>query len=368
MSSIETTARPQAEAGRETVHASVRKHKLHQESVMMCIVGGLAIFGHFPLLVEHISDLMLRPHYQFILFLPVGAALLVMERRRDQVLARSGTQNIELRQSDIHPAKLRYSLALVVIALVALAAAVWIWSARVAMISAMLTAFSLILAFGGRGLLRIAFPAWLLLWLAMPLPFNRDYWLIAELRDVTTRWASRVLDQIGVLHLVNGNIIELPGQKLFVADACSGIHSLYVLLAFALFIGLYLHRRALHVILLLLSTFGIVLVENVMRITGVAAGLHAGFDMSSGWKHSTFGGVLFVLSLMLVFTTDQFFAFLLPDQLFRSFWNRRGIGPRLQIAADESTKVRSVGRWLVPFGVAFALLGMVQLVMMPANG
>lgn len=343
-----------------------------RETVLLFIVVALTLAGHLPLLIEHFSDLMLRPHYQFVLFLPVGIGILTWQRWRtvsQAKLPRTAPQASRSFESFLSPPHLRHSLPLVIFALSVLAVAVWIWSPRVAMIAFMLSTFAFVYAIGGRTLLQVAMPGWLLTWLALPPPFNRDYWLIAKLRDVTTECASSVLDQVGLLHLVNGNVIEVPGHNLFVADACSGIHSLFVLMTFALFTGLYLRRNFLHIGLLLVSTFGIVLVENVMRIVGVAEGVTHGLEIATGWRHEAFGAILFVLSLILVFSTDQFFAFLLPENLLKWFRRKKNVtSPRIPATPlrIELRRTSSVFR-LLPFAVAFAVLGIVQVGIMPAN-
>ena len=72
-----------------------------------------------------------------------------------------------------------------------------------------------------------------MLWLLVPLPFRWDVRLVFALQDWSSRAASLMLDFWGVDHLLAGHILELPHQQFLVEEACSGIQSLFSLLAFA---------------------------------------------------------------------------------------------------------------------------------------
>src|SRR5205823_3954299 len=96
--------------------------------------------------------------------------------------------------------------------------------------------------FGGRALVLALLPVWLFLWLAVPLPLGLDQNLITSLQPLTARGSSVLLDQLGVFHVRAGNVIEVPGKRLMVEDACSGIHSLFAVLACTSFFALWSGR------------------------------------------------------------------------------------------------------------------------------
>ncbi len=159
---------------------------------------------------------------------------------------------------------------------------------------------------------RSFFAGWAFCWMALPLPGNLDVRLINHLREFTTSWSSSLLDYLGVLHRVNGNVIDIPGISLFIADACTGIHSLFVLITAAFFWGLWQRRTVPHTILLLLGTVSVVLIENVARVTLVTYLCESDTRYSEGWRHSLIGFALFGISLTLIASLDGLILFLLP--------------------------------------------------------
>ena len=262
----------------------------------------LVAVGFLPLIYWHIGGLLLRPHYQFLLLLPFTLWMLA-----------AGAERVLL--APVSNREVVGSCMLLLPALAGLAFATWAWSPWIAAVSCMIAVFAVLLGLAGWRGIRQWFPVWIFCWVLIPLPFGIDEDLIVKLRGVTTRVSSSVLDQMGVLHNSYANVIELPGKPLFIADACSGIHSLYVLMAAALFLAMWLQRGVIHTVCLLASTFALVLVENVTRIVTVAATLRWQMDLSIGWKHEALGVVLFVLSLFFVFTTDQLLMFFLPSRI-----------------------------------------------------
>ncbi len=247
-----------------------------RERIRTLLLLGLVLVGYLPLLVWHIGGLLQKPHYQFIVFLPIGLWLLLQRDESPEQRA---------------PAQARgwlgtlFAAALLLVAFAGLVFASHVWSPWLGAVSALVATFACLWWACGKGNLSRWLPAWVFCWLLIPPPFGMDEDLIVGLRGVTTRMTSAVLDQLGILHLSYANVIELPGKSLFIADACSGIHSLYVLMAMALFLGLFNGRSTLHIIALLISTFGIVLFENVARLVAVAWGLRWRMDLSEGPDH-----------------------------------------------------------------------------------
>lgn len=249
------------------------------------------------------------------------------------------------------------------------------WSPWIASVAFMIAAFATLLFWGGRETLWQWFSVWFFGWILIPLPFGLDEDLIVKLRNVTTRLSSHVLDQMGIMHQAYANVIELPGKSLFIADACSGIHSLYVLLAVALFVAVWNRRGVLHASGLLVSTFLLVLVENIARIVTVAFAWTRGTDLSLGTSHLVLGLILFAVSASLVFSIDQFLLFALPESisgLLRKAWNsahgindrndqrKRAVGS-VAVVWTESSKT---WRYLAS---VFPILGVLQLVLLPGE-
>lgn len=270
-------------------------------SSLLKIAAALVACGFAPLLFVHFWGLLARPHYQFVALLPVAVWLLVSEREQDA-------------QPDWR------GKFLVLIGLAAglggLFYATKVWSPWLAMAAAIVALPSVLWMFGGVDHFRRWLPAWVMSWIALPLPFGWDEDLIVWLRTLTTRMSSGVLDQFGIPHQTYGNVVELPLKSLFIADACSGIHSLYVLLGAALFLGLWLRRGWLHLVLLLGATCLLVLIENVSRIVAVVLAFNFQMDLSTGTNHTLLGFVLFVVSLVLLLSFDRLIHFVVSGSEF----------------------------------------------------
>lgn len=316
--------------------------------------------GFLPLIYWHVGGLLERPHYQFLFLLPVTLWLLAsgMERVKLVPVARS---------------EVYCGAVILLLALAGLSFATWAWSPWVAAVSCLIAAFGALLSSGGWRQVRNWFSVWVFCWILVPLPFGMDEDLIVRLRNITTRLASSVLDQIGVLHDSYMNVIELPGKPLFIADACSGIHSLYVLMAAALFLCMWLQRGVIHTICLLCSTFVLVLIENVTRIVAVAVALGWRMDLSFGWKHELLGVVLFCLSLVFVFTTDQLLMFFLPSRIPSLLnWMYECL---IGTGEDRNGRRRPTpatappvwGKAVLILALLFPVVGVAQLIRMPKN-
>ena len=118
------------------------------------------------------------------------------------------------------------------------------------------------------------------------------------MRTMATDTSSGVLDVLGVDHLPLGNVIEIPGKTLTVEAACSGIQSLYVVLAATLFFVLLTQATVLRSLMLLATAVLWVLIGNILRLVVVVGGYARwGLDLSSGWPHELLGIVILFFTL-----------------------------------------------------------------------
>jgi exosortase/archaeosortase family protein len=103
-------------------------------------------------------------------------------------------------------------------------------------------------------------------------------------------------------------VIALPGRRLLVEEACSGVHSLFVTLAAALFYGFWRKFSAVCLVVLLAATAFWAVVVNIGRIvlvTWVVA--RSGMDLLGGWRHEAVGLAVVVLTLGLIASTDRLY-------------------------------------------------------------
>src|ERR1700680_3251468 len=120
---------------------------------------------------------------------------------------------------------------------------------------------------------------------------------------LASRFASGVLSALGVPVLREGNILELPNMSLEVAQACSGIRSLMSLGTLAIIYGYFLEPKISRRVLLALAAVPIAIVANGLRV--LVTGLLVQYwdpAKAEGFFHEFQGWVIFVLSLLLLFS------------------------------------------------------------------
>jgi exosortase len=279
---------------------------------------------------------------------------------------------------------LRLANPLSLAGLAALTVAVLVYSPWLSAVAFVLSVGGVMLGLRAGWAWRDWLPVWVLMWLMVPPPLDWDEDMIRGLQSIASRGCSPVLDVLGVRHLVEGNVLVLPGHRLLVAEACSGVNSLFTLLiATALFVVLAKRPLVRSVLLLASSVFWAGLMNMVRVVTVALAQSWLGVNISSGWQHETLGFVTVGLALLMVASTDRLLAFLLgpiefPDEQSRRNPLSRGwnwcvgsgdshVAPTLNESAAAQT-APCVGE--IPAGsnranwgivAGFVVLGVVQL-------
>lgn len=329
-------------------------------------VGITLLLGHLVLGYWHIGQMILKPHYQYVLLLPFAVWLLSMRQESSDIS--------KIPEQPGHPLIVLVGF---LFNLLLIGGATYIWSPWVGGVSAVCSILLLIYWYGGKRLVKIWLPGWIFCWTAIPLPFQMDENLTTSMKSFSTIWASRFLDEFGIMHLRYSNVIELPDKQLFVADACSGIHSLFVLIAAGLFIALWNHRSFLHVVLLLGMSFFLAIVENISRLLIVAFSWTQGLDLTEGRPHEVLGFALFAVTVLLLLSADQLLKAILPSKDFYS--EVYALFQKTILRRTRSTKKRSKegshglavrkipwpGMLLVCW--AFPVLGAVQMARIPSE-
>jgi exosortase len=157
---------------------------------------------------------------------------------------------------------------------------------------------------GTRALKTLAFPLLLLLFL-FPIPAIVYARITLPLQIFASASAETVLNCIGIPVLRDGNILELPHQRLSVVEACSGIRSLLSLSFLSLIYAYFFDRRVGMRWVLLAATVPIAIAANAARVTlmGILSEYRA--DLAYGPFHLLEGWVLFVVALGLLITVHQ---------------------------------------------------------------
>jgi exosortase len=138
----------------------------------------------------------------------------------------------------------------------------------------------------------------LFLFFSIPVPAVLYYNIAVPLQTFAAASASFVLRGAGVPVARDGNTLLLPGTALEVADACSGIRSLTVLLALGA-LWAYLERgRPLRRALLFASTLPLAVLGNAVRVSVTVLGVYLfGPWFAEGAVHEATGLLVFLVTL-----------------------------------------------------------------------
>jgi exosortase len=259
--------------------------------------GWLALlgFGFAPLLATFFFNLWKQPEYQFFPQALAAAGFLAWDRLRD----------IPRRMPRGRPAP---AALLLLVSLGLLALAVLVWSPWLAIIASLPAGMAVLWLIGGDQLLRKMAPSLVMVLTIIPPPLGLDLRLGLFLRELATTLSSRALDLLGVVHCVGGNVIELPGQKLLVEEACSGINSVLFVTAFCLFYLFWRRRPFWSFLICLPASLAFVVMGNVVRISlGASLRYYYGVDILTGWKHEAQSIGLVVLYVLLVVSLESLF-------------------------------------------------------------
>ena len=138
------------------------------------------------------------------------------------------------------------------------------------------------------------------------LPGDFDQLLVVRLQGLTTRFTSLLLDLISIPHSVAGNVIELISRELFVAEACSGIQSVFTIAFLSTLIVAYRRHPIWFTPFYLAAAVVIAVLANSVRIAIVALG-DAKFaaDWTTGWSHDAIGYVTLTMAALFLLSFDQ---------------------------------------------------------------
>jgi exosortase len=270
------------------------------------LLGILALAGFGPLLAQFLFNLWKFDTYQFFPLALAGAGFLAWRGLREVP-----------RPLEHGSAWLTVPGMAVVFAV--LAAASVLWSPWMGAVSFLLALAVFAWWLGGWSLVKALFPAWIMLLTVVPPPLKLDTRFALLLQEWATAGSSAILALLGVPHFLSGMLIEIPGQRLLVEEACSGINSVLFMTSACVFYAMWRRRSLPFLAVLYLLTIGCVLLGNLVRITSGAWVLHnMGIDLFVGWKHETLGLVLTATYLGFIVLADW-----ILDRIMNPFARRR---------------------------------------------
>jgi exosortase B len=144
----------------------------------------------------------------------------------------------------------------------------------------------------------------------IPLPGILVDALTGPLKNWISMIAEYVLYAVGYPIARNGVILTIGQYQLLVADACSGLHSMFSLSALGLLFMYITERKSwLHNGIMLVSILPIAFVANILRvIVLILVTYHLGDEAGQGFLHGGAGMVLLIAALLSLFLLDSVLA------------------------------------------------------------
>jgi len=165
----------------------------------------------------------------------------------------------------------------------------------------------LLLIFGGISSLRAAwFPIVFLLFM-VPLPGILVEAMTSHLKQWVSQWCEQLLYLVGLPVARNGVVISIGPYQMMVADACSGLYSMFSLSALGvLFTYLVEKASPLHRGILLLSIVPIAILTNLLRVLLLVLVTYFFGDGIGRWMHAWASPIVFVAAVVMLFSLNLY--------------------------------------------------------------
>lgn len=156
----------------------------------------------------------------------------------------------------------------------------------------------------GPAMLRaLAFPLGYLVLMVPLKPWDEA--VIQPLQRLAAVMAERFFEALGWVVVRQGNVLQLPRLKLLVEEGCSGVHSLFALLALGVAYVAFVERPFWLRLTLVAATVPITVFANAIRVsvTGVLA-YKLDPSYAQGVSHQTAGMIVFGIGMALLLGLD----------------------------------------------------------------
>jgi exosortase len=256
--------------------------------------GLLMMVCYAPVLRAMVAQWGSDPDMGHGFFVPVIAAYIVWQKRNELAA--------------IKPQPNWWGLAVVIVGAVQLMVGVLGVELFLSRTSFVIVLIGAVWLLGGDLILeKLAFPL-LLLFFMVPIDAVIYNQITFPLQLLASRLADGALTLIAVPVLREGNILELPNQRLSVVEACSGIRSLLSLTFLSLVYGYFFERKTWIRVVLFLSTVPIAIVANSSRVTITGVLTQVKPDAAEGFFHEAEGWVIFMVALGILILFHQLIA------------------------------------------------------------
>ena len=161
----------------------------------------------------------------------------------------------------------------------------------------------------GRGVGRVIWFPLLFLCFMVPLPGVMVDAVTSTLKVAVSEWAENILYWAGWPVGRSGVTLSIGSYRLEVANACSGLRSMFALFAVGtLYTYIMGYRSWFRIVLLLGSGFPIAFLANVVRVMVlVLVTYYFGDEAGQGFIHKFAGMLLYLVALIGVFAVDHLY-------------------------------------------------------------
>jgi len=172
----------------------------------------------------------------------------------------------------------------------------------------------LLLMLRGWGAVRALWFPLLFIVFMLPLPGFVVDAATGPLKQYVSVLAENILYAAGYPIARNGVVLTVGSYQLLVADACSGLHSMFSLSAMGLlYLYLMRHTSWLRNGILIAAILPIAFFANVVRVMVlVLITYHFGDEAGQGFLHGVAGILLFVIALLVLFALDAVLGWIFP--------------------------------------------------------
>ena len=166
---------------------------------------------------------------------------------------------------------------------------------------------AIVLIFWGMASQRKVFLPLLLLLFVIPLPYVMTDFIVQPLKLLISHISEYLLYSFGFPVARSGVVLSIGNYQLLVADACSGINSLFSLEAIALlYLNVVKRESSVRNWVIGLVIIPISITANVTRIIILSLlTYYFGNDVGQGFMHEASGLLLFGIALSLVLSIDN---------------------------------------------------------------
>ncbi len=222
------------------------------------------------------------PNYSYALFVPLMAAWVA--RRRMAYWC------------DLPRGSSRAGVAVAAVGVAVHLAGVAAAEHYTARMGVLIAGVGLVAAFEGLARARTLAAPFVLLALAIPLPYVVYYRLTFPLQLLSSRITGALLSGAGMPVVRSGNVLHLEAYTLEVVTACSGLRSTMTLVAVAVWLGAMLRLPAGARLALAALAVPVALAVNVARLVSTAAlATLVGAGAADGFLHGASGVVVFLM-------------------------------------------------------------------------